>query len=196
MQAVLNAAAVKGQKWDFPENILDAVKRASDGNISGMVVTHKKFPTPSNGNSSYVLEQAKIYQQGPGFDNAGNVVKGSGDANLSFEVGGRSFDNVAPDGKLIDRKYGHGNSIFDRVEGEFGEVVLEASNPTRIRSLLRQAKGQISAANGHPIRWEIQSSTGADGIGQLFNGQLGDFLNEAEFVGIDFSVIEVVHVSF
>ncbi|SOE21245.1 hypothetical protein SAMN06298216_1716 [Spirosomataceae bacterium TFI 002] len=181
LQGVLNAAANKSQLWDEPGKILDAVKRASDGNISGMVVAHKKFPVAANGNSGGFLVPAKQYQKAA-----------SGDANLSFEVGGRSFDNIAPDGKLIDRKFGHSNSIFDRVQNEFGEVDLVVHNPTRVKSLLTQAKGQLDAANGHPIRWEISTTTGADGIQSIFNGNFPQFLDD--FPGVDFSVIEVIHV--
>jgi hypothetical protein len=54
---------------------------------------------------------------------------------------------IAIDDKLIDRKYGYGNSIFDEVEGAFGETLLEASNATRVRAVLRQAKRQLNASN-------------------------------------------------
>lgn len=179
LRTILEAAANKGQTWDEPGKILDAVKRASEGNISGIVVDHKKFPVAANGNSGGYLVPAKLYQKAA-----------SGDANLSFEVGGRSFDNIAPDGKLVDRKFGHSNSIFDRVENEFGEVELVVSNESRIISLLNQAKGQIGAAGGHPIRWEISTSTGADGIGQVFNG-LGGYTSLPQFQGVNFNSIEV-----
>ena len=162
LKAVLDAAAVKGQQWDFPENILDAVKRASDGNISGMAVKHKKFPTPSEGSDPFVLKNAKQYQK-----------EASGDAGLSFEVGGRSFDDVASDGKLIDRKYGHGSSVFN----PDGTV----KNQTRANKIIQQATEQVNAANGQPIRWEISTELGADGIQELFTNQ-----------GIN---IEVIHVA-
>ncbi len=178
---ILNSASKKGYIWDVPDKILDGIKRASDANIPGLKVTHKKFPESAGSGGGYLIP-AKNYQKAA-----------SGDADLSFEVGGRSFDNVAPDGKLVDRKFGHNNSIFDQVENEFGEVELIVSNESRIISLLNQANGQLNAAGGHPIRWEISTSTGADGIGQVFNG-LGGYSNLPQFQGINFNAIEVVHV--
>jgi hypothetical protein len=177
---ILNAAAAKGLKWDFPENILTAVKRASDANIPGLKVTHKKFPESAGSGGSYLVP-AKNYQKAA-----------SGDANLSFDIGGRSFDDIGTDGKLIDRKFGYGNSIFDKIEDEFGEVLLEVTNVTRIKAVLRQAKGQLNAANGKPIRWEISNQTGADGISGVFNGTIGNFINDIEFAGVPFNTIEVV----
>ena len=183
LKNILEAAINKGQKWDFPENILDAVRRASDANIPGLSVGHKKFPELVDGSGGGYLVPAKLYQKAA-----------SGDANLSFEVGGRSFDDVASDGKLIDRKFGYSNSIFDRVENEFGEVDLVIHNLPRVKSLLTQAKGQLDAANGHPIRWEISTYTGTDGIQSIFNGEFPLLLED--FQGVDFRVIEVVYRSF
>ncbi len=147
---ILNAAAKKGQKWDFPENILDAVKRASDADIQGLKVVHKKFATPSEGSDPFVLKNAKQYQK-----------EASGDAGLSFELNGRSFDNITSDGKLIDRKYGHGSSVFN----PDGSV----KNQTRANKIIQQATDQIIDANGQPIRWEISTELGASGIQKLFD---------------------------
>jgi hypothetical protein len=177
---ILNAAAAKGLKWDFPENILTAVKRASDANIPGLKITHKKFPESAESGGGYLLP-AKNYQKAA-----------SGDANLSFDVGGRSFDDIGADGKLIDRKFGYGNSIFDKIEDEFGEVLYTSTNNSRVRSLLYQAKGQLQAVNGKPIRWVISNETGSGGIKSLFNGQVGTYLTEDDFVGVSFNLIEVV----
>ncbi len=177
---ILNSAAKKGQKWDFPENILDAVKRASDANIPKLKITHKKFPESAGSGGGYLLP-AKNYQKAA-----------SGDANLSFEVGGRSFDDIGLDGTLIDRKYGYENSIFDKIENEFGEVDIIIHNPNRVKGLLTQAKGQLDAANGKPIRWEISTSTGAQGIQSIFNGEFPLLLQD--FPGVNFSVIEVINV--
>ncbi len=181
LQAVLNAAAVKGQKWDFPENILDAVKRASDGNIPGLSVSHKKFPQSSSG-SSYVLDNAKQFQR--------ESSAGINDANLSFDLNGTSFDDVAHDGKLIDRKFGHSSSIFDRVDTDL-EVVYNVTNQNRAQSLMEQAYRQVTAAGGDgaKIRWEISTQDGAGGISQLFN----DPLNYNQFPGIQ--NIDVIHVA-
>ncbi len=165
---------------DFLENILEAIKRASDANIPELKVVHKKFAESIGSGGSYLIP-AKNYQK-----------SASGDANLSFEVGGRSFDDIGLDGKLIDRKYVYGNSIFDEIEDEFGEVLLKVTNETRIKAVLRQAKGQLNAANDKPIRWEISNQTGADGISGVFNGTIGNFINDIEFAGVPFNTIEVV----
>ena len=143
---ILNAAVVKGQQWDFPENILDAVQRASDSNISGILVSHKKFPVSSS--NPYVLRNAKQYQY-----------EASLDANLNFELNGVSFDNI-DNGILIDRKFGHSSSIWD----SDGNII----NINRIESLREQAFRQINASNGVPIRWEISTSEGAANLNQYF----------------------------
>jgi hypothetical protein len=113
-------------KWDNPDKVLDAVKKASDADIPGLSVSHKKFPGPANGTDNFVLKNAKQYQG-----------EASGDAALSFNKGGVSFDDVAPDGKLVDRKYGHGSSIFD----EDGGVL----NEERANSIIEQARRQLNA---------------------------------------------------
>ncbi len=146
---ILNAAAKKGQKWDFPENILDAIKRASDANIPELKVVHKKFTTPSEGSDPFVLNNAKQYQQ-----------EASGDAGLSIELSGRSFDNITSDGKLIDRKYGHGSSVFN----PDGTV----KNQARANKIIQQATDQINDAGGRPIGWEISTELGFNGIKQIF----------------------------
>jgi hypothetical protein len=165
----IDAATGLPQKWDNPDKVLDAVKRTSDVNVPGVSIDHKKFPAPANGTDNFVLKNAKQFQ-----------AEASGDAALSFNKGGVSFDNVAADGKLIDRKYGHGSSIFD----EDGGVL----NETRAQSLLSQAKKQLDAVggDGSKIRWEISTDTGANGIEQLF------FDNRNVFPGIE--NIDVVYV--
>ena len=152
--------ATKNLPWEYPDRILDAVQRASNANID--VVTIKGFPTPSEGNTSFVLNNAKQYQ-----------LEASGDALLSFEKGGRSFDNATPDGALIDRKYGYGSSIFN----PDGTI----HNQSRAQSVLDQAQAQIDAAGGMLIRWEVSTELGADGIQALF-----------DINGIDIQVIHVV----
>ncbi|MFQ3575697.1 MAG: hypothetical protein SNJ77_04605 [Cytophagales bacterium] len=116
------------------------------------------------------MKNAKQYQK-----------EASGDAALSFNKGGVSFDDVAPDGKLVDRKWGHGNSVFD-IDG----TVI---NDVRANSILDQARRQLSAVGGDgtKLRWEISTKTGTDGIEQLF------FDNSALIPGID--KIEVVYVA-
>jgi len=148
-------------QWDNPDKVLDAVKRTSDANVSGVSIGHKKFPTPSEGSDPFVLKNAKQYQ-----------AEASGDAGLSFDKGGRSFDNVASDGKLIDRKYGHGSSVFN-ADGT-------VKNQSRAQSILDQGQAQIDAANGTPIRWEVSTELGAEGIQNLFDN-----------AGIDIEVIYV-----
>ena len=149
LEELLNARTITNNlPWEHPDKVLDAVKRASDGNIDA--VTIKGFPTPSEGNTSFILANAKQYQ-----------LEASGDALLSFEKGGRSFDNVTPDGKLIDRKYGHGSSVFN--------PDLSIKNQSRVDKIMQQATDQVAAANGQPIRWEISTELGADGIQNLFD---------------------------
>lgn len=176
--------------WDNVDEVITALKRTSDANIDGVTLSYKKFPQPKDGSYSYVLDQAKKYQGGPGYDNAGNIVKGSGDANLSFDYNGVSFDNLTTDGTFIDRKFGQGNSIFDKVASDFGEFDIVVKNDSRINSLLDQAKRQINAAGGKPIRWEISTELGADGIKQVFSNPA--FTNR--FPGVDFSKIDVVWI--
>lgn len=107
-----------------------------------------------------MLSNAKKYQ-----------AEASGDAALSFEKNGVSFDNIK-DGKLIDRKYGHGDSVFN-ADGS-------VKNQTRANSIREQGIRQIEAADGAPVKWEVSTQKGADGIQDLFDN-----------AGID---IEVVHV--
>lgn len=153
-------------KWDNVEGVLDGLKRASDSRIPGLEVQHKKFPTPAEGKSPFVLKNAKQYQA-----EACRCVSG-GDANLSFEKGGRSFDDIGADGSLIDRKYGHGKSVFN-LDGS-------VKNQIRANKILQLGEAQVRAANGTPVKWEVSTELGADGIQELFDN-----------AGID---IEVVHV--
>jgi hypothetical protein len=140
--------ATKNLPWEHPDKVLDAVKRASDANIDGVSI--KGFPTPEDGSTSFILNNAKQYQ-----------LEASGDALLSFEKNGVSFDNVDAGGILIDRKYGH-SSVFN-ADGT-------VANPTRAKSILEQAKRQLNAVGGDgtKLRWEISSKGGADGIERLF----------------------------
>ena len=147
---MLGDAARKGQSWDNPEAVLDGLKRASSANIPGMKVSHMKFNTPADGNTSYVLSNAKQYQK-----------EASGDAGLSFNLNNVSFDNVSADGRLVDRKWGHSTSIFNS-DGS-------PHNNSRVTSMIDQADRQIAAANGKPIRWEISTKLGAEGIQDLFD---------------------------
>ena len=149
-------------KWDNPDGVLDAIKRTTDSGVDGVSISHKKFPTPADGNDSFVLKNAKQYQG-----------EASGDAGLSFDKDGVSFDNVTADGKLVDRKYGHGPSVFN-ADGT-------VKNRTRADSILEQGQRQIDGAGGAPVRWEVSTELGADGIQDLFDN-----------AGID---IEVVHIA-
>lgn len=144
--------------FDNPEGVLDAIRRTSDAGVDGVSISHKKFPTPSEGSGPFVLKNAKQYQ-----------AEASGDAGLSFDKGGRSFDNVTSDGKLIDRKYGHGPSVFNEVDDGFGGKVITIKDQNRANSILQQAQAQVNAAGGSPIRWEISTNLGARGIRQLFD---------------------------
>ncbi|MBK7130745.1 MAG: hypothetical protein IPM74_04030 [Crocinitomicaceae bacterium] len=145
-------------KWDDPEAVLDAIKRTSDSGTSGVTISHKKFPTPSEGNESFVLKNAKQYQ-----------AEASGDAGLSFDKNGVSFDNVASDGTLIDRKYGHGGSIFNEVDDGLGGATIEIHNNSRVQSILDQAQRQVDAAGGSHIKWEVSTELGAKGIRYVFD---------------------------
>jgi RHS repeat-associated protein len=107
----------------------------------------KRFPT----NGSWVLDQAKLYQK-----------KFSGNADLSFELKGVSFD--AQNGsKLIDAKYGHGTSLFDAED-------LTIKNKGRGNKLLDQARRQRDAIDGtgYTIEWHVSTQTGADGLSKMF----------------------------
>jgi hypothetical protein len=173
---LLKSPQAKGLTWDNPDKVLDAVKRSSDANIQGFSISHKKFPAPANGTDNFVLKNAKQFQ-----------AEASGDAALSFNKNGVSFDNVAADGKLVDRKFGHSSSIFDKVDDGF-ETIYQVTNQDRARSLLEQAQRQInSVGDGSKIRWEISTQDGANGIKQLFS----DPNRLSEFPGVD--KIEVVY---
>jgi TANFOR domain-containing protein len=165
LEDLLSAPKAKGLTWDNPDGVLDAVKRASDGNISDLSISHKKFP--ESGSDNFVLRNAKQYQ-----------AEASGDAALCFNKGGVSFDDIAPDGKLVDRKYGHSSSIFDKVDDGF-ETVYEVVNKNRAQSLIDQAKRQLDAVggDGSKLRWEISTQDGANGIRDLFKS--GDALDQA-----------------
>lgn len=140
--------ATKNLPWEHPDKILDAVKRGSDGGVDGISI--KGFPEPADGNTSFVLSNAKQYQK-----------EASGDALLSFDKNGVSFDNVTPDGKLIDRKYGHGSSVFN-ADGSI-------KNQSRVNSILEQGQRQLNASGGTPVRWEVSTELGADGIQDVFD---------------------------
>ena len=159
---LIEQAAKKGQKCESPEAVADAVRKVSDEGIEGVSLSHRKFPAPADGTDSFTLTNAKQYQ-----------AEASGDAALSFDKGERSFDNIV-EGKLIDRKYGHGSSVFN-ADGS-------VKNTSRAQSIIEQGRAQINAAQGTPVRWEVSTELGADGIQELFDTQIP---------AID---IEVVHV--
>ena len=130
--------------------------------------------------SSWVLDNAKKYQGTPIRDANGKLISGSGDANLSFEYNGTSFDNVI-DGKLIDNKFGHGGSVFKETDDMFSEFIDEVNdldnnitikNPKRVKAILKQAERQIKAADGKvEIEWHVSTELGAKGIRKLFKTQ-------------------------
>jgi len=169
---------IKNNKWDDVDGVITAMKRASDYNIEGLVFKYKKFPVSKTG-SSWVLDNAKKYQ-GTSIRNAdGKLISGSGDANLSFEYNGTSFDNVI-DGKLIDNKFGHGNSVFKESDDMFSEFINEANdldnitikNQKRADAILEQAKRQIQAVGGNvEIEWHVSTQLGAKGIQKLFRDE-------------------------
>jgi len=173
---LLNAPKLKqqAQAWDNLESVFDALKRAEDKNIAGISLKHKKFPASADeGSSAYILKNAKQYQQ-----------EASGDAALSFEKGGVSWDNLDEAGKLVDRKYGHGNSIFQETDNGVGKKIISVKNKSRERSIIAQARSQVTAAGGTPIKWEISTDLGARGIRELFSESANSLIRN----------IEVVHV--
>lgn len=174
---LLKSPQAKGLTWDNPDKVLDAIKRSSDANVQGLSISHKKFPAPANGTDNFVLKNAKQFQ-----------AEASGDAALSFNKGGVSFDDVAADGKLVDRKYGHGASVFDKVEDDL-LTVYEIKNQSRAQSILDQAQRQLNAVggDGSKLRWEISTIDGAGGIRQLFESNGGAISGIAD--------IEVVYVA-
>jgi len=165
---ILNAASKKGQAWDHPEAVLQAIARSSEANVSNLRISHKKFPEPGDGSDPFVLKNAKQYQK-----------EASGDAGLSFDVNGTSFDNLTNIGKHVDRKYGH-SAVF-HADGT-------VKNNSRANSLLDQAERQINAVGGDAskLRWEISSTGGTNGITKLFLD------NPRGFPGLE--DLEVIHV--
>jgi hypothetical protein len=168
---LLSSPAAKGQVWDNPDALLDAIKRGADANIDGLSISHKKFPAPSEGNESFVLKNAKQYQK-----------EASGDAALSFDINGTSWDNIDVNGKLVDRKYGHGASMFKEVDDGFGEKIIEVTNNSRVTSSLDQAARQVSAAVDRPIKWEISIELGAKGLRQVFSQSNDPLIRAIEVV--------------
>ena len=73
-------------KWDHPDQILDAVQRASDANISGLSISHKKFPTLANGTDNFVLKNAKQYQAEASFDAGLSFVFISATQSTSYKL--------------------------------------------------------------------------------------------------------------
>ena len=167
---------IKNNKWDDIDGVITAMKRVSDSNIEGLVLKYKKFPVSQTG-SSWVLDNAKKYQGTPIRNADGKLISGSGDANLSFEYNGTSFDNVI-DGKLIDNKFGHGGSVFKETDDMFSEFIDEANdldnitiiNENRAKAILKQAERQIKAVDGKvEIEWHVSTELGAKGIQKLFD---------------------------
>jgi hypothetical protein len=170
LEALLRArTATRNLPWEHPENILDAVQRASDANIPGLEIKIKGFPTPEDGAENFVLNNAKQFQR-----------EGSGDAFLSFETNGISFDNIDEAGVLVDRKWGHSASIFKEADDGFGGIIVH--NRTRANSILEQALLQVNAAPGLPIRWEISTELGARGIRQLFENSPNQAIRNIEVI--------------
>ena len=123
-----------------------------------------------------MLDNAKKYQGTPIRNANGKLISGSGDANLSFEYNGTSFDNVI-DGKLIDNKFGHGSSVFKESDDMFSEFINEANdldnitikNGKRAAAILKQARRQMDAVGGKvEIEWHVSTELGAKGIRKLF----------------------------
>ncbi len=90
-------------------------------------------------------------------------MEGSGDADLSFDLNGVSFDDVNEAGQLVDRKWGHADAVFNK-DGTVKNTAREAS-------ILAQAERQLDAVGraATKIQWEVSSELGADGIRKLFD---------------------------
>ncbi|WP_158728885.1 MULTISPECIES: hypothetical protein [unclassified Flavobacterium] len=171
LEAVLNAPVLKNQEWDNLEKVFDAFKKAE---AKGLSVGHKKFPAVDDeGSGSFVLKNAKQYQ-----------AEASGDAALSLEKASTSWDNIDDAGKLIDRKYGHGTSVFNQVDDGFGGKIISVKNQTRANSIIEQATRQVNAAGGTQIKWEISTELGAKGIKKLFDESDNILLKNIEVVFI------------
>jgi len=137
-------------KLGMPTNMLASMLNSTFGGaLNGlqMQVKVKRFPLIKG---SWVSQKAKEYQK-----------KFSGNADLSFEVNGVSFDAVK-DGVLIDAKFGHGSSIFDDA--------FEVKNTNRADKIIEQANRQLRAVgdSGTKIEWHISTEKGAEGIRKLF----------------------------
>ena len=179
----------KGQQWDNPKQVLVALERASRADIPGLEISHLKFPAGRDGNPNFVLDNAKKYQE-----------EASGDAGISYDLtapnGNKvSFDNIDDSGALIDRKYGHGTTIFRREVDADGLSTVVPHNTNRINSIRTQALRQIEAAGGNaangftpttPIKWEISTEIGADGIRAFFEEEgikiVVDFVEQVDIV--------------
>ncbi len=155
----IDAATGLPLKWDNPDKVLDAVQRASDANVNGLTVTHKKFPAPADGSDSYTLRNAKIYQ-----------AEASGDAGLEFRIGNAGWDDIDDAGILIDRKWGHGSTIFEKVDDGLGNISynVKPGKDYRVDDIMKTAKRQVDNAGGNPIRWEVETEIGAEAIQDLF----------------------------
>ena len=72
---------------------------------------------------------------------------------------------------MVDRKFGHGSSIFNEIVDEFEGVSIVITNPVREKAILKQVERQLNAIgnNGTKLRWEISTELGADGIKSLFS---------------------------
>tara|TARA_R110002033_G_scaffold160167_2_gene196404 strand:+ start:2668 stop:3111 length:444 start_codon:yes stop_codon:yes gene_type:complete len=124
----------------------------------GVEIEHLKFSSlAEEGSDNFVMKNAKQYQ-----------LEASGDAALSFKKGNISFDNLDDVGKLIDRKYGHGKSVFNEIDDGFGGKTTSVNNQNRANSILTQARNQVASAGNTLIKWEICTELGAKGIKKLF----------------------------
>jgi hypothetical protein len=89
---------------------------------------------------------------------------------------------------LVDRKFGHGNSIFKEINNGVGEVNIVVHNDARIEAIFDQLSKQLKAVsnNGSKVKWEISTELGAKGIEELFKR------NPKNILGLE--NVEVVHI--
>lgn len=82
----------------------------------------------------------------------------------------------------MDRKYGHGSSIFKEVDDGLGGKRISVHNRQREEAIFEQAKTQVEAAGGTPIKWEISTDLGARGIRKLFSESDNQLIRRIEVV--------------
>ncbi|ANE52825.1 Tox-REase-5 domain-containing protein [Flavisolibacter tropicus] len=136
--------------------VFDAWERVAKADVEGLELKVKKFPV--NSKRPDVYNAAKEYQK-----------KFSGDADLSFDLDGVSFDDFK-DGVLLDAKFGYGKSVFIKSIDDFEEYSIEVINKSLADKLIEQARRQLLVASkkGLKVEWRVSNRLAENGITELF----------------------------